>query len=131
MAAGAAARRLRPLLDEMCSPRIAEQLRARGHDVVGALERDELRGLSDEDLFVWAAQDRRAIVTFDVGDLSELALRVRAAEQHHCGVILVPSRRFSPSATGIGALVRALDAVLGAHPGVGDLVNDTLWLERE
>lgn len=96
--------------------------------MVAALERDELRGLADEDLLSSAAAERRATVTFDVGDFSRVALRFRAVERDHWGVILVSPRRSSTSADGIGALVRALDAALKARPGEEDLVNDTLWL---
>jgi len=122
---------LRLLLDEMCSPAIAEQLRRRGHDVLAALERDDLRGLSDEDVLELAALERRVVVTFDAGDFSRLALRFRAEERDHHGVILVSPRRFSASADGIGALVRALDAVIKAHPSDDDLVNDEMRLAED
>lgn len=113
----------------MCSPAIAEQLRRRGYDAVAALERDDLRGLSDEAVLGLAAEERRVLVTFDVGDLSQLVLRFRAEERDHHGVILVSPRHFAASAGGIGQLVRALDGVLKAHPGDDDLVNDRMWLE--
>lgn len=129
MAAGAEAPRLKLLLDEMCSPAAAEQLRRRGHDVVAALERDDIRGLSDEAVLELARRERRVLVTFDVGDLSQLVLRFRTEERDHQGVILVSPRRFSASGNGIGQLVRALDAVLEAHAGEDDLVNDRMWLE--
>lgn len=129
MGAGAEAPRLKLLLDEMCSPAVAEQLRRRGHEAIAALERDDLRGLSDEALLELARREARVLVTFDVGDLSQLDLHLRAEARDHQGVILVSPRRFAASAAGIGELVRALEAVLEAHPGDDDLVNDRLWLE--
>lgn len=131
MAPGARDPRLRLLLDEMWSPTIAEELRRRGHDVAATLESDELRGLSDEALLEFARSARRVIVTQDVGDSSELLLRWSSEDRDHHGVILVSPRRFSSSTSGVGALVRALDAVLRAHPGDDDLVNDRMWLESE
>jgi hypothetical protein len=119
------------LLDEMCSPAIAERLRQRSHDVVAALERDDLRGLADDELLATAAAERRATVSFDVGDFAQVALRSRAVERDHWGVILVSPRRFSASSDGIGALVRALDAALRSHPRKGDVVNETLRLADE
>ncbi len=112
----------------MCSPAIAEQLRQRGRDVVATLERDDLRGLSDDVLLALAGREHRALATFDVGDFSRLATRFRAEEQEHHGLILISPRRFSTSADGVGALVRALDGVLQAHLGDDDLVNAYVWL---
>lgn len=119
---------MRLLLDEMCSPTIAEHLRRRGHDVVAALERNELRSLSDEALLASADSERRAIATFDVGDFAQLDTRFRAEDREHYGIVLIPARAFSTSAHGIGALAGALAAALEAHPDDDALVNARLWL---
>ncbi len=119
---------MRLLLDEMWSPVIAEQLRRRGHDVVASVERDDLRGLSDEEVLRAAVVDRRVVVTRDVGDFSQLIVRWRAEDRDHWGVILVSPRRFSASIAGVGPLVRALHAILRAYPGEKDIVNARLWL---
>ncbi len=63
---------MRLLLDEMWSPEIAKQLRRREHDVISALDRDDVRVLSDEDLLELARKERRVVVTRDVGDYSRL-----------------------------------------------------------
>lgn len=131
MAAGAEAPRLKLLLDEMWSPAIADQLRRRGHDVIAALDRDDLRGLSDEEVLELAATERRVIVTLDVGDFSRLAVQFRAEERDRRRVVLVSPRRFTTSADGFGALVRALDAVLKAHPGDDELTNAQVWLGED
>ncbi len=119
---------MRLLLDEMWSPVIAEQLRRRGHDVVASVERDDLRGLSDEEILRAAALDRRVLVTRDVGDFAELIARWRAEDRDHWGVILVSPRRFSASIAGVGPLVRALHAVVKAGQADDDLLNTRLWL---
>ncbi len=112
----------------MCSPAIAERLRQSGHDVVATLERDDLRGLSDELLLTLAGTERRALATFDLGDFSRLAARFRAEEREHHGLVLISPRRFSPSAEGVGAIVRALDGVLRTHLGDDELLNAYIWL---
>ena len=116
------------MLDEMWSPVIGAQLRRRGHDVVASAERDDLRGLSDEELLRAAGADREVVVTRDVGDFSQLITRWRAEDRDHWGVILVSPRRFSASRAGVGPLVRALETILKAHPGEKDLMNMRLWL---
>ncbi len=58
-------------IDEMISATVADQLRARGHDVV-AVQDDHLahlRGIADCLLLSRAADERRAVVTDDVPDL--------------------------------------------------------------
>ena len=112
----------------MWSPLIGARLRRRGHEVISSAERDDLRGLSDEELLRAAGTDWRVVVARDVGDFSQLITRWRAEDRDHCGVILVSPRRFSASRAGVGPLVRALEMVLKAHPGKQDLVNTSLWL---
>jgi len=46
---------------------IAEQLRARGHDVVAAAETGRRRGTPDRELFAIAQVEKRAIVSDDTG----------------------------------------------------------------
>jgi hypothetical protein len=121
---------LRLLLDEMCSPVIAVQLRHRGHDAVASAERADLRGLPDDELLSVAAADRRALATFDEGDFAQLATRYQAEERTHHGVILMSARRFSPAAEGVGPLVDALDALLVSRPSQDALRNEVVWLQR-
>jgi Domain of unknown function (DUF5615) len=63
---------LRPPLDEDVSPEIARQPRDRGHDVVAVGERSDLRGRSDRVHFASLPDERRAIVTRDLGDFRSL-----------------------------------------------------------
>ena len=50
-------------LDEHYSPRIAELLRAGGHDVVAVVARPDLAGLTDRSLIAMAHDEGRALVT--------------------------------------------------------------------
>ncbi|MGH9024044.1 MAG: DUF5615 family PIN-like protein [Acidimicrobiia bacterium] len=107
---------MRLLLDEHFSPEIARQLRNRGQDVIAVGERLDLKGRPDRVLFASQSDQQRAIVTRDLGDFRPLlraALREGALSY---GLVCVP-HRFSLSKKGIGRLVRALEALLDAHPG--------------
>lgn len=100
------------LLDEMYTYAIAEQLRARGHDVVAVGERPELRGTPDRDLFGVAQAEGRALVTDDVGYL-QIEADHRSRGDSHRGLVLTSNRRFPRGRTRtVGALVRALDRFL-------------------
>jgi predicted nuclease of predicted toxin-antitoxin system len=120
---------LRLLLDEHLSPEIARQLRKRGHDVIAVQERSDLRGRTDRVHFASLPDQQRAIVTRDLGDFRPLlAAALRRGEATY-GLVCI-SRRFALSRKGIGALVKALDALLKANPAVDALVTQggEYWL---
>jgi hypothetical protein len=119
---------LRLLLDEHYSPRIAQQLRRRGHDVVSVSERAELIGLGDSDLLRLAAAEKRTIVTENVADFVELTRHFAAREEGHYGVIFTSSR-FPRSRATIGVFVRELGRLLRRRPEDGALLNQLHWLE--
>jgi predicted nuclease of predicted toxin-antitoxin system len=122
MATPPSAVRVRLLLDAHYSPKVAEQLTARGHDAVAAAADTTLRRLPDRELFAYAVAERRALVTNDVADFIPLAQQAAAAGEHHCGLVLTSDRSLPRSKRGIGRLVRALD-------GLGDVPGDSvLWL---
>jgi uncharacterized protein DUF5615 len=111
------------LLDEHCAPEIAEQLRLRGHDVLAVKERPHLIGRSDRVQFAGLPDQRRAIVTEDVGDYRPLlASAVRRGERTF-GLLCVNPRRFPRRRGEIGRLVAALDAFLQANPSDDDLMG--------
>ena len=126
-------RRTRPidgqrlLLDEMLSGAIAEQLRARRHDVAAVVEDNALISLPDEDLLVAATEAGRAIVTANIKDFVPLDQRWKAAGQSHAGIVLVPTKTCPQDRAFIGALVDALDRLLRT-PGV--LGDDVVFLQR-
>lgn len=82
----------RLLLDEMYAPRLASVLRNEGHDVAAVLEHPELRAASDDDLFAWAADQSRRIVTENVDDFCRLMKRATQDGLMTSGLLLVDRR---------------------------------------
>ena len=108
------------LLDEMFTHALAEQLRARGHDVVAVTEREDLRGLEDDELLTTAHQEGLAIVTENAVDFRPIATRALRAGQAHSGLILTTHHAFPRGhPRTVGRLVTALDRLL-ANPPEGD-----------
>ena len=120
---------MRLLFDEHYSPRIAEQLRRRGHDVVAARERAELRRLSDEALFALMASEGRAILTEDAFDFLPIVRAATVRGTDHFGVVLTSPRQFPRTSGAIGRLISALDAFLVAHSAADALRGQSWWLE--
>jgi predicted nuclease of predicted toxin-antitoxin system len=116
------------LLDEHYSPRIAKELRRRGHDVVMARERSELRGLTDPALFAMAVAERRAIVTENAADFLPLLAAAAIRGDDHFGIVLTSPRQFPRRRRGI-RLVTALDAFLTANHADDGLRGQSWWLE--
>jgi Domain of unknown function (DUF5615) len=108
-------RRVRLLLDEHFSPEIARQLRARGHDVLAVKESPQLIGRSDRVHFASMPEQRRVIVTQDLGDFRPLLAEAIRAETKTYGLICVPSR-VSLSRKAVGPLVSSLELLLAQHP---------------
>jgi len=119
---------VRLLLDEHFSPRIAEQLRGRGFDVVAVVEQDELRRLADEDLLRWSRANERAIVTENVKDFLPIHGQFLSQGEPHCGIILTSPSKFPRGSAGVGRLVKALARLLESRAGKADLRSDVLWL---
>jgi len=94
----------------MLAAAIAEQLRSHGHDIVAVDENHHLRGLADPDLFDYAQQDRRAVVTYNREDFLALDREYRASEREHHGIVILHPRRFPQGAATTGALIAALGA---------------------
>jgi hypothetical protein len=116
------------LLDEHFSFRIAEQLRKKGCDVIAAVERPDLREMSDDALLRWAGQNERALVAENAQDFLPIhAEFLNHGEQHH-GLILTSARKFPRSNAGFGVLIIALSKVLSQHPGSSWLRSDVFWL---
>jgi hypothetical protein len=88
------------LLDEMFSGAIAEQLRAKGYDVLAVVTDPTLLGLPDDEILAYATDTGRALVTANIKDFMPLEARYRAASQTHAGLILVsPKTATSVSAS--------------------------------
>jgi predicted nuclease of predicted toxin-antitoxin system len=126
--AGASDPRLRLLLDEHYPKAIAEQLRARGHDVTSVQERRELSGLSDAEILAFAAAEQRALLTEDVADLLPLATRIVAAGESHFGLLVTSPRSLPRTRANIGTFVRVLDRFLEQHVRDNALLDQIRWL---
>lgn len=120
---------MRLLLDEHYSPGIAVELRRRGHDVVAAPERPELRGLGDAALFALMASERRAILTENAADFVSLVRAAAVRGTDHFGVVLTSPRQFPRTSRAIGRMVTAVEAFLVAHPADDALRGQSWWLE--
>jgi predicted nuclease of predicted toxin-antitoxin system len=120
---------VRLLLDEHFSPRIALELRHRGHDVVAVRERPELRGLSDHAIFALMAAEHRAILTEDASDFIPILRAATIRGTDHFGVVLTSPKQFPRTSRAIGRFVVALDAFLAARPPDDALRRQIWWLE--
>ena len=100
------------LLDEMFSGAIAEQLRAKGHDVLAVVANPALVALPDEQILARAASTGRALVTANIKDFVSLDGRYRAASQAHAGLILVSAQTFPQDRSYTAAITSALSALL-------------------
>ena len=115
------------LLDEMHAPTVAEVLRRRGHDVVVVAERPDLRAMADQELFVWAGQESRRLVTENVKDFRRLMLRSEESGPRPTMLLYTSSRTFPRSRRNPGPLVAALDAWL-CRPDAGMRPRED-WLQ--
>ena len=117
------------LLDEHYSPRIAEHLRAAGHDVTAVVAQPTLAGLSDRTLITAARLEGRALLTENVGDFVPIATELTRTGTPHAGIILANPHRFPRSRDGMGRLIEALHVLLLAHPEDDAFADRTVWLE--
>jgi predicted nuclease of predicted toxin-antitoxin system len=117
---------LRLLLDEMLSAVIAEQLRARGHDVE-AINRNPLHEtLSDREVLDVARAERRAIVTNNLVDFRVLHHEsIIPGGPGHFGMIFMAGN-YRRTKADTGRIVTALQAKLS--PAEDDLINGETWL---
>lgn len=96
------------LLDEMFSPKIADELCRRGHDVVALVADPELRALSDPAIYAWAGEHGRRVVTENVKDFRGLVTGDSASGSGP-GVLFTSSRTFPRSRQNLGPLIDAID----------------------
>jgi hypothetical protein len=119
--------RIALLLDEIHAPVVAATLRERGYDVIAVADQDELRALTDEQLFRWAAEHDRCIVTENVKDFAPLARQVNESRHHTANLLVTSSRTFLRTRRNPGPIIDALDAWLNAAHSSGPPVED--WLQ--
>ena len=119
---------MRLLLDEHYSPKIAAELRKRRHDVVSATERDDLRGLSDRELWKLASVEGRALMTENVADFMPLVREAAAEGERHFGVVFTSPSSLPRGPRTIGAYVKRLGSFLRDHPADDALADQVHWL---
>ena len=106
---------MRALLDEQLSPRIAELLRGRGHDVQAVAERRDLAGRSDRIILEVAVAEGLAVITNNVKDFRPLAAERLARGDSHAGLILLPSTR-TRTRHAVRMLANAIEQILSDYP---------------
>lgn len=116
------------LLDEMFSDAIAQELCARGHDVLAVVADPALVAVPDEQILAHAAATGRALVTANIRDFIPLDAGYRAAGRSHAGLILAQTKTFPQDRTYTTAITKALSALLDQPNSIqGDQV---LFLPR-
>ncbi|OGO55032.1 MAG: hypothetical protein A2V84_03735 [Chloroflexi bacterium RBG_16_70_13] len=93
-------------------------------------DRRDLRGRTDLGIVERAAAERRTIVTADVVDHLGLFRDRQRLGARHPGLVLLAPGRWRLSTVEIGALVRALAALLSAEAGMDGPADRVVWLER-
>jgi hypothetical protein len=102
----------RLLLDEMFAAAIAEQLGAKGHDVLAVVADPALIALPDDQILAHAARTGRALVTANIKDFMPLDTGYRAASQEHAGLILISTKTFPQDRTYTAAVTSVLAILL-------------------
>jgi Domain of unknown function (DUF5615) len=116
------------LLDEMLSPAIAREIRARGHDVEPAAGHPDREALSDPDVLALARTEHRAVVTNNLRDFRPLYNEaITPGGAGHFGMIFMPGS-YRRTKADTGKIIAALEAVLKQHPGETDLADGETWL---
>ncbi len=104
------------LLDDMLSGAIAEQLRAKGHDVLAVVDDPALISLPDDQILTHATTAGRALVTANIKDFMPLDAQYRAAGQTHAGLVLISTKTFAQDRSFTAAITSAIIALLD-EPG--------------
>ena len=116
------------LLDEMLSAVIAEQLRARGHDVEAVNRHPQHEALSDSEVLDVARAEHRAVVTNNLVDFRVLHHEaITPGGPGHDGMIFMAGNDRRTKADS-GRIVTALEAKLERYRGETDLVDGETWL---
>jgi hypothetical protein len=100
------------LVDEMYPAALAEGLQAVGIQAttVTALK---LAGRSDAEVFAAAVAGGYAVLTENVGEFTRIAAEHSTAGDHHHGLLIALSSRFSRRPHGIEPLIAAIQAIAG------------------
>lgn len=89
--------RIRLFTDEHVDPDLAVHLRRAGYEVLTALEAGRAgRGIPDEEQLVFAADQGRALLTYNARDFTRLDASWKEAGRPHSGIIVCPELTISP-----------------------------------
>lgn len=119
---------MRLLLDEHYSPKIAQELRRRGHDVESVKERDDLRGLGDVELWNRSRAEGKALMTENVADFMPFVREAAAAGEAHPGIVFTSSHSLPRAASSLGLYTDLLDSFLRERPRHEALADQVFWL---
>ena len=112
---------IRLLLDEHVWEGLTQALIQQGYDVVHVTHTEQ-RGMDDDVLLAWAADQGRVVLTYNVRHFVPLVAQWYAAHREHAGVIL--SLQLSP-----GELLRQVKRLLAAL-SADELRNTIRWLQE-
>jgi hypothetical protein len=113
-------------LDHHYATAIADELRARGHDVTTALERG-WHAEDDETLLRRCHEGGRALLTNNVADFITIAARWQSTGRSHAGIVFTSDASMPRSKRSIGLFGTALDTLLTAEPDA--ITNQLRWLQ--
>lgn len=116
------------LLDEMLSPAIARELRARRHDAEAVAGHPDREALSDPDVLALARAERRAVVTNNLRDFRPLHHEaITPGGPGHYGMIFI-SGTYRRTRNDTGKITIGLENLLAQYPGEADLASGEAWL---
>ncbi len=108
----------------MISPRIARELRARGHDAIAIKnERPDLMSRMDREIVRQMAVEKRVIVTNIVKDYRPIHDRFLAGGEDHQGIVFTFDATMPRTKAAIPQCVGILETLLAAHPDDDALRN--------
>ena len=119
---------MRLLLDEMYDRAIAEQLRSRGHDVVAATERVDLRSTPDEELLMLMAAEERIVVTENAVHFVPALRQMLQRGETSAGLLISSPRSMPRSHATIGLFVDVFERELSARPRTDALRDQVIFL---
>lgn len=117
------------LLDGMISPRIARELREKGHDIQAIKKhRPELETVADREIVERMSEERRAVLTNDVDDFQPIHHSVVAAGKEHYGMVFTSDATMPRDKASIPLWVRTLDRFLADRSDEDALKNRVHFL---
>ncbi len=119
------------LLDEMISPRIARELRAKDFDIQAIKsDRPDLETVADREIVRRMAAEKRAVVTNDVLDFQLIHSQLQASGEAHYGLVFTSDATMPRNKASIPLWVNTLKELLEANPADDALRNRVRHLPR-